>query len=388
MIPLYERVQAQIDLDAVRENLARLRANVPEGTKVCSVVKADAYGHGAVQTAQAVEDIADSFAVATPEEGLALRRHGITKPVMILGFSQHSAFPALIEYGIWPVFYQEKDAQAFSDAAQRAGQTAGCQIKLDCGMGRIGFLPGPESVETIARISRLPGLCIEGVFTHFSRADEADKELVRRQLETFLSMRAALREAGVDPALWHCDNSAGIIDLPQAGLSMVRAGIAQYGLYPSDEVDKSRVALTPALSLTSRIVFLKELPAGSGVSYNATFVTERATRVATVPVGYGDGWPRALSNRGTVLVRGRRAPVIGRVCMDQFMIDVTDIPDARDGDVVTLIGRDGAEEITADDAAAAAGTISYEIVTQLGRRVPRVFVRAGKAVATSDGFSD
>ena len=388
MIPLYERVQAQIDLDAVRENLARLRANVPEGTKVCSVVKADAYGHGAVQTAQAVEDIADSFAVATPEEGLALRRHGITKPVMILGFSQHSAFPALIEHGIWPVFYQEKDAQAFSDAAQRAGQTAGCPIKLDCGMGRIGFLPGPESVEAIARISRLPGLRIEGVFTHFSRADEADKEPVRRQLETFLSMRAALREAGVDPALWHCDNSAGIIDLPQAGLSMVRAGIAQYGLYPSDEVDKSRVALTPALSLTSRIVFLKELPAGSGVSYNATFVTERATRVATVPVGYGDGWPRALSNRGTVLVRGRRAPVIGRVCMDQFMIDVTDIPDARDGDVVTLIGRDGAEEITADDAAAAAGTISYEIVTQLGRRVPRVFVRAGKAVATSDGFSD
>ena len=382
---IYDRAEARIDLDALRENLTALRANVAEGVKLCLVVKADGYGHGAAQTARAAGDLADCFAAATPEEALTLRRAGINKPVMILGHSQPSVFGRLIQNNIWPVFYREEDARVFSETACALGKTGRFQIKLDCGMGRIGFLPGEESADAIARICALPGVSLEGVFTHFSRADEADKGPVLDQLETFLTMKKLLEDRGVHPALWHCDNSAGILDLPQAGLSLVRAGIAAYGCYPSDEVSRD-VPLRPMLSLHARVIYVKTLPAGWGVSYNATYVTDRETRVATVPIGYGDGYPRRLSGCGSVLVRGRRAPILGRVCMDQLMIDVTRIPETQVGDIVTLIGRDGDEEITADEAAGLAGTISYELLCGLGARIPRVYVEGGSIVGTRDVF--
>lgn len=381
-----ERTWAEIDLDNIVHNMKAIRAHVAPRTKFLGVVKADAYGHGAREVAARIEDLADWFAVATPEEGLSLRRSGIKRPIMILGYSQREAYEDLIREDVTPVLFKEEDAAVLSETALRLGAVAGYQVKLDCGMGRIGFLPGEEAVMAIRRMSAMPGLSLRGIFTHFSRADEADKGPVMRQLAVFLSMKERLERAGVQPEMWHCDNSAGIIDLPQAGLSLVRAGIAMYGMYPSDEVSRENVSLLPALSLRAKIVHVKTLPAGCGISYNATCVTERETRVATVPLGYGDGWPRSLSGKGVVLVRGKRAPILGRVCMDQFMIDITDIPEARDGDTVTLIGADGNERISAEEAAARAGTINYELVCCLGRRVPRVYVLDGETVGRRDDF--
>lgn len=384
----YARVEAAVDLDAIRWNIEQMKQHMHPEAAVCAVVKADAYGHGAVPVAKALSDLVSWYAVATPEEAFSLRDHGITHPIMILGYSQPACYEALIKGNIRPAIFKEADAKAFSEAAKQLGVTGKIQIKLDCGMGRIGFLPGSGSVEAIKRISKLPDLEIEGIFTHFSRADEADKGPVKEQLSVFLSMLEHIRAAGVEVPMCHCDNSAGIIDLPQANYNLVRAGIAMYGLYPSAEVCKEQVKLQPALSLYSRITFLKTLPKGYPISYNATYVTERETRVATIPVGYGDGYPRALSSKGYVLVRGRKAPILGRVCMDQFMVDVTDIPEVSDGDRVTLIGRNGEAFLPVEEIAELAGTFNYEFLCNLGKRIPRVFYREGRVIGTKDYFND
>lgn len=384
----YSRVEADVDLDAIRWNLKEMKQNMNPDAEVCAVVKADAYGHGAVPVARAIEDMVDWYAAATPEEGLSLRENGIKKPIMILGYSQQDIYERLIQEQIRPAIFKEEDAKAFSEAALRLHARGRIQIKLDCGMGRIGFLPGEASIKAIKRIFELPGIEIEGIFTHFSRADEADKGPVKKQLQCFLSMLDELLAEGVKLPICHCDNSAGIIDLPQANLNLARAGIAMYGLYPSSEVSTDRVKLKPALSLRSRISFLKTLPEGSAISYNATYVTDRETRVATIPVGYGDGYPRSLSNKGFVLIRGQKAPILGRVCMDQFMVDVSHIPGVCDGDEVTLIGRSEEAFLSVEEIAGLAGTFNYEFLCDLGKRIPRVYYQGGRIAGRKDYFND
>jgi alanine racemase len=372
------RVMAKVDLDAIYRNVVRLKRLTPDGTKMCAVIKTDGYGHGAVPIAHRLHGVADWFAVATIEEAMELRKSEVAEPILILGFTQSDCYEDLIKQQIRPTIYEFNDAKVLSDVAVKMNQTARVHIKLDTGMGRLGFRSGEKAVQEILEISKLPGIEIEGMFTHFAKADEKDKTSVNHQLDLYMQMANALEEAGLTIPIRHCSNSAGIIDNHGKDLDMVRAGIVIYGLYPSDEVMKENVELEPALALKSHVVFVKKVPAGTGISYGSTFVTDREMVIATVPVGYGDGYPRLLSNKGSVLIRGMRAPILGRVCMDQFMVDVTHIPDIARGDEVTLIGKDGDLEVSADDIARLTGTISYEVVCDLGKRIPRFYVDGKK----------
>ena len=347
----YPRVHAEIDLDAVLHNVEEMHRLTDPHTKQIAVIKTDGYGHGAIPIARELErvDVVYGYAVATVEEALALREDGIQKPILILGYTFPEQYEALLQAQITPAIFTLEAAKLLSDTAGRLQVTAHIHIKLDTGMGRVGFLVSEESADEIAQIAKLPHIMIEGMFTHFAKADEADKSSANRQFSDYMQMVAMLRERGVSIPLKHCSNSAGILDLPQANLDIVRAGITLYGLHPSEEVHLERMDMKPVLSLKSRVVHVKTLPAGYGISYGATYVTKDERRIATIPVGYGDGYARSLSNNGDVLIRGRRAPICGRVCMDQFMVDVTDIPDVSIGDVVTLIGTDGEEQITLEE---------------------------------------
>ena len=384
----YSRVYAEVDLDAIVRNVLAMQANINGSAGMIGVVKTDGYGHGSVPVAKAIDPYVIGYAVATLEEGILLRRHGIGKMILVLGSVHPSQFKELVEYGICPSVFQMDKAEKLSETAVSMGKTVGIHIALDTGMSRIGFFVNRESAETIKQISRLPGIRLEGMFTHFSRADETDKSSSRRQLEQYCRMVDWLKELGVMIPLKHCSNSAGIIDLQEAHLDAVRAGISVYGMYPSDEVEKERVPLSPALSLKSRITFIKEISPGTAVSYGGTFVASKTMRIATIPVGYGDGYPRNLSGRGSVLIRGKRAPILGRICMDQMMVDVTEIKDACEDDLVTLIGRDGDEFISVEELALACGGFHYELVCDIGKRVPRVYLKDGKMIGAKDYFDD
>ena len=376
------RVCAEISLSAVEHNFRSMRANLKEGVRMIAVVKTDAYGHGAEKIAHLVEDYPYiwGFAVATVEEGVRLRRSGIRKPVLILGFTFPEDYDTIVTLGLRPAVFKRSMAEQLNEAAKRAGIAAPVHIAVDTGMGRIGFRPDEESADTVSEIAALKNLRIEGLFTHFARADEADKENALLQFSRYMRFCDLLRERGVEPEIRHVSNSACIMELPQFQLDAVRAGITIYGIYPSDEVDRSKLDLRPVMELKSHISFIKEVPEGFPVSYGGTFVTSGPSRIATVPVGYGDGYPRLLSNRAEVLIRGRRAPVIGRVCMDQFMVDVTGI-EAEEFDEVTLLGRDGGEEITVDELGRLGGRFPYEFVCDITARVPRVYVRDGSDTA-------
>ncbi|KIR02040.1 Alanine racemase [Lachnospiraceae bacterium TWA4] len=368
------RVKAEVDLEAIYQNIVKLKAMVPEGKKMCAVIKTDGYGHGAVQIAKKVDKIVDFYAIATIEEALELRQAGITTPLLILGFSEIGDFETLILNDVRPTIFEVEDAIEFSKVAKRLGKTAKIHVKLDTGMGRLGFYAGDDyTVAKILEISKLENIEIEGMFTHFAKADEKDKTAVNEQLRLFTKVANELKEAGLQIPILHCSNSAGIIDDHGKEFDMVRAGIVIYGLYPSDEVHKERVKLEPALTLKSHIVYLKEVEAGRQISYGGTFTAPKTMKVATIPVGYGDGYPRLLSNKGEVLIRGQRAKILGRVCMDQFMADVTDIEGVAKGDEVILIGKSGNEEILADEIANLTGTINYEVVCDLGKRIPRYY---------------
>lgn len=384
----FSRVYAAIDLDAVVHNMEEMYALTDSATKLMAVVKTDGYGHGAIPIARELEglDYVYGFAVATAQEGLALRADGRKKPVLILGAAFPEEYEAILQADICAAVFSYETAEALSRAAGEAGTVARVHIKLDTGMGRIGFAPTKESAEVIARIAALPHILIEGMFTHFARADETDKEPANRQLALFLDMAEELRARGIDIPVRHASNSAGILDLPQANLDVVRAGITLYGLHPSKEVHLERMDMRPVLSLKSRIVHVKRVPAGTAISYGGTYVTKQEQRIATIPVGYGDGYARSLSNRGEVLVRGRRAPIRGRVCMDQFMVDVTHIPEAEVGDPVTLIGTDGGACITMEELGEKSGRFNYEFACGLGKRIPRVFYRRGRCVAAWSQF--
>lgn len=374
------RVKAVISLDAVEQNFREMRKNIAEDTKMIAVVKADAYGHGAVPIAHLIEDYDYiwGFAAATAEEAVHLRQAGITKPILILGIVFDEYFPELVQYDIRPAVCEYDEAKKLSDEAVLQNKTVHIHIALDTGMTRIGYADIPESVEEIKKIAELPNLEIEGMFTHFARADEYDRSPAMVQLERYQDFSKHVEEAGVDIPLHHCSNSAGIIRVPEANLSIVRAGITIYGIYPSSEVERDIVKLAPVMELKSHITYVKDVPAGAAISYGGTYVADKKRRVATIPVGYADGYPRQLSNKGWVLIHGKKAPILGRVCMDQFMADVTEIDNVKKGDEVTLLGRDGDEFISIEEMGDLCGRFSYEFACDISPRVPRVYIKDGK----------
>lgn len=384
----YTRVYAPIDLDAVIYNMESMQRNISGESGMIGVVKADGYGHGAVPVAKAIAPYVKGYAVATVEEALILRRHGIQKPILILGVTHKSRYEDLLAYDIRPAIFTMEQAKPLSVLASGYGRQAKIHLALDTGMSRIGMYPDEAGADLAAAIAALPGIEVEGLFTHFARADEADKENAMEQLGRYLHFVELLAARGVTVPVRHCSNSAGIIDLPQANLNLVRAGISIYGMYPSDEVDQSRVSLRPVMGLKSFVTHVKTVAPGQAISYGGTFVARQAMRVATIPVGYGDGYPRNLSGRGHVLIHGRKAPVLGRVCMDQFMVDVTEIPDVEPDTEVTLIGRDGDVVIRVEDLAELGGGFHYEIVCDIGKRVPRVYWQNGRVIGTKDYFDD
>ena len=382
----YQRAAAYVDLDAIEENFEAMKRTLPADTQMAAVVKANGYGHGAVPVARLMEpkDYIWGFAAATIEEALQLRGYGIRKPVLVLGYVFPESYPELAAEDIRTAVFRMDMAEELSKEAVRQNKRVHIHIKLDTGMSRIGFPDTEESLEAVCQIQKLPGLELEGLFTHFARADEADKTWADRQLARFLRFRDALEERGVHIPICHCANSAAIIDMPESSLNLVRAGIALYGLYPSGEVKKERVALKAAMELKSHIVHVKEIPAGTQVSYGGLYIAPEPRRIATIPVGYGDGYPRSLSDRGCVLIAGKRAPIRGRVCMDQFMVDVTEIPEARPGMEVTLFGTDGGEILSMDELAELSGRFNYEFACDISGRVPRIYLRHGEITETAE----
>ena len=376
----FERVKAVVSLDAIAHNFEEMKKNIADGTRIVAVVKADGYGHGAEAISRLIEDYEYiwGFATATAEEAIQLKDAGIEKPVLILGLVFEEYFQELIRKDVRLTVCEYNVAKILSDEAVRQGRQVHIHIALDTGMSRIGFADKPESVEEIKKIAALPNVEIEGMFTHFARADETDKAPAIEQLKRYLAFAGLLEKAGVQIPLKHCSNSAGIIRMPEANLNLVRAGITIYGIYPSDEVERDIVKLKPAMELKSHVTYVKDLPAGTAISYGGTFASENDLRVATIPVGYADGYPRTLSNKGWVLIHGQKAPILGRVCMDQFMVDVTHIPDVKHGDEVTLIGRDGDEFISIETFGDMSGRFSYEFACDISKRVPRVYIKDGR----------
>ena len=369
------RVYATVNLDAIVKNLENMKKNIQEDTKIIAVLKADGYGHGAVPIAKHIEHLPYlwGIAVATVEEGMILRKNGITKPILILGYTFSDDYDTIIEQEMRPAVFTLKMARELSKAAVRLKKPAKIHIKIDTGMSRIGYRNLEQAVPEILEISALEGIEIEGIFTHFARADETDPAPAYQQMETFEQFIHALEEKGLSISVKHCSNSAGILRMKEANMNVVRAGIILYGLYPSDEVEKDLVPLEPAMELKSHIVYIKTLEPGVAVSYGGTYVTSRPTRVATIPVGYADGYCRGLSNKGFVLIHGKKAPILGRICMDQFMVDVTDIPEAQEADEVTLLGRDQKEQITMEELGNLSGRFNYEFACCISRRVPRIY---------------
>ena len=376
----HNRVYAEIDLDAIAYNMEQMRNRIGGDAELIAVVKTDGYGHGAVPIAEMFEKFSYvwGYAVACLEEAEDLREQGIKKPILVLGCVFPDQYEEMLHYDVRPAVYTEEMADAISEAAVRLNATAHFHIKIDTGMGRIGFPVCEKSADIIERISRLPNVELEGMFTHFAKADEEDKTYTLMQHDRFMWMKDQIEKKGVSIRYFDCDNSAGIIDLPDMRHDLARAGISTYGMYPSDEVNKEAVDLKPALRLISHVSFVKDVDAGTSISYGGTFTAPKRMRVATIPVGYGDGYPRSLSNKGYVLIHGKRARILGRVCMDQFMVDVTDIPETKFMDQVTLVGKDGNDRITVEDLAELSGRFNYEFVCCLGKRIPRVYKRGTK----------
>ena len=385
----YSRVYATVNLDAVASNMRSMRDNLPASTLIMGSVKADGYGHGSVPVAKTIEPYVFGYAVATIDEGIILRRHGINKTILILGVTHESRYEDLLRYDIRTAMFQYEKAKKLSDLALKQGKKAVVHLALDTGMSRIGMKADREHAKEAAAIAALEGIEVEGLFTHFARADETDKSAYEEQYRRYKEFLGYLKELGVKIPIRHCSNSAGIVEsLESNHMDMVRAGIAIYGMYPSDEVDHNSVKLTPAMEIKSCITYIKEIEAGTAVSYGGTFVADHTMKVATIPVGYGDGYVRSLSGKGDVLIHGKRAAILGRICMDQFMVDVTDIPDVQEDDEVTLLGSDGAECITKEELAEKSGGFHYEMICDIGKRIPRVYLKDGKVVGTKDYFDD
>ena len=373
----FDNTYVNIDLDAIRANFRAIREKA--GVPVMAVIKADAYGHGAIQVARQLQEECAFFGVSSMLEALELRQAGLTNPILVLGHTRVAAFPEAVKENIRPTIYRYEDALALSEEAVKQGKTAPCHIAVDTGMSRLGFQATREDAQICQKIAQLPNLEMEGLFSHFATADCADLSRAKAQAALFDQFYQMLQDLGVTVKLRHLDNSAGLMNF-DCHYEMVRSGIVTYGMYPSDEVNPGNLPLTPALTWHSRVTHVKLLPAGREISYGGTYVTSRPTMVATVPVGYADGYRRSLSGKFYVLIRGKRAPILGRVCMDQMMVDVTEIPGVQLNDRVVLVGTDGEETITMEEIAQAADSFNYEMVCGISRRVPRFYYSEGVMV--------
>lgn len=386
----YSRVYAEINLDAILHNMEQMRGLLKEDTKIMGVIKTDGYGHGAVPIGRELEKLEYTwgYATATLEEAEILRRNGLKKPILVLGATFPEQYEAMADLELRVNVYSIGQAERMEEAAAKMNKKIMVHAKIDTGLSRLGFQVTEEAADEIARISKMPHIIMEGIFTHFAKSDARDKTMANQQLEAFAKMKQMLEERQVEIPMIHCSNSAAIIDMPEANMDVVRAGISLYGMWPSDEVKKENINLAPVMSLKSCIVFLKELEKGRVISYGATYETSKKQRIATIPIGYGDGYPRSLSNKGYVLIHGKKAPICGRICMDQFMVDVTDIPEAKEGDIVTLVGKDHGAEITMEEIGDLSGRFNYEFACDLGKRIPRVYVKNGEVVETRDYFGE
>ena len=373
----FDNTYVSIDLDRISANYRAIEEKA--GVPVMAIIKADAYGHGAIQIARHLQDVCGFFGVSSMLEAMELRQAGIDTPILVLGHTRTAAFAEAVRENIRPTIYRYEDAVALSEEAAAQNKIAPFHFAVDTGMGRLGFQATQADADICAKIAQLPNLQTEGIFSHFATADCADLSRAREQAQLFDSFCQMLKDRGVEIKLRHLDNSAGLMNF-ENHYEMVRSGIVTYGMYPSDEVDPGLLALQPALSWHSRVTHVKLLEPGRPISYGGTFVTQKPTVVATVPVGYADGYRRSLSNRFHVLIRGKKAPILGRVCMDQMMVDVTDIPDVQINDRVVLVGCDGDETITMEQIAAVADSFNYEFVCGISRRVPRFYYRDGQRV--------
>ncbi|QZY55766.1 alanine racemase [Crassaminicella profunda] len=378
-------VWAEINLDHLAHNMKEIRKVVRKDTLVTAVIKANGYGHGAVEIGETLlQNGADRFAVATLSEALELRRVYKDVPILILGYTPESNAEEIIKNKIIQTIYSLEQAKKFSEKAQELKKEVIFHIKLDTGMSRIGFQPNEGSVSIVKEIANLPNVMLEGMFTHFAVADAVDKTFTYGQYEKFIHFSNRLKTEGINIKVKHVSNSAGIIDLPEMNLDMVRAGVILYGLYPSDEVRKDVIKLKPALALKAKISHVKELDQEIGISYGLKYVTDKKSKIATIPIGYADGFTRMLSGKAEALVAGKKVPVVGRICMDQCMLDVTDVENVQVGDEVILIGTDGNNTILADDIGNLLDTINYEIVCMVGRRIPRVYIKNNEVIKIKD----
>ena len=379
---------AEISLGSYAHNIRELKRITRPPARLMAVVKANGYGHGAVEVAsEALHNGALYLGVARINEAIPLREAGLSAPILIFGYSPPALAPILIDYELTQTVYSLSTASAFSEYATRKGKKINVHLKVDSGMGRLGFLleaintipsdiPVNNAVREIEAITPLAGLTVEGIFTHFATADSADKSYANLQLDRFMDFLNRLQKEGLEPPLRHAANSGALIDMPDSHLDMVRPGIATYGLHPSDEVNKSMVDLKPVMALKSKIIHLKKVPPGFNISYGITYQTKNHTTIATIPVGYADGFSRLLSSRGYMLVHGQRVPIVGRVCMDLTMLDVGGISGVALEDEVVVFGKQGEEAITADEIAASMGTINYEVVSTITGRVPRIYCKS------------
>ena len=371
----FDNTYVNIDLDVIAQNFEAVQKKA--GTDVMAVVKADAYGHGAIQVARLLQDKCRFFGVSSMLEARELRQAGLQTPILILGHTPTAYFPIAVAEEIRPTIFHYEDALALSREAVAQGKTAAFHFAIDTGMSRIGFQATEESVQLCLEIAKLPGLYAEGIFSHFAGADCPDLSKARQQAEKFDAFVQALEERGLHIPIRHMDNSAGLINFDRH-YELVRAGIVLYGMYPSEDVEKQQLSLQPALQWRSRVTHVKTLEAGREISYGGTYVTTRPTVVATVPAGYADGYNRSLSGAFHVLIRGQKAPILGRICMDQMMVDVTHIPGIQPEDPVVLVGKDGENEITMEQISAAAGSFNYEFMCGISRRVPRYYCAQGQ----------
>jgi alanine racemase len=383
----YFRCYATVDLDKIRRNVLTIRNKIDKNTGIVAVIKTDGYGHGAVPVAKALDDICAAYAVATAYEGHNLRRHGITKPIFILGYADDSTYEMIVRDRMIPAIFRLEDAKVLSNIAKSLNMTVDINIAVDTGMSRIGYITSDKSADEIVKIGLLSHVNVYSIFTHFAKADYKDKRFAYKQFNEFKKFIDLIEDKGLYIPVHQCANSAAMMEMPETSMQLSRIGISMYGLYPSEEMDHDDIKLEQAMSIYSHVVHVKTIEKGRGISYGQTFVADRTMKIATIPVGYGDGYPRNLSNTGYVLIKGKKAPIVGRVCMDQFMVDVTDL-DVKVKDKVTLAGKDGEEQILIDYLSLMAGTFNYEFVCDIGKRVPRIYYKDNQIVGCKDYYDD
>lgn len=375
MFSFRPRVIAEVNTEAIRHNYKEIRKIIPKDTDIMAIIKADGYGHGAIEVANILQqEGANRFAVAIAKEGEELRNSGITSPILVLGYTPAADIKTLIQNDLTQTIFSYDMAQYISEEASKLGKTVNIHIKVDTGMGRIGFLSSPQSIEEIKKIAELPHINMEGIFTHFSTSDEEDTSYTKDQWSIFLGFLQELSEVGIEIPLIHAANSAATLVHEYAHLNVVRPGIILYGYYPSSYLQGKKINLIPAMTLKSQVVHIKELPAGHYVGYGRKYKTEKLTKIATIPIGYADGYSRRLSDKGRVLIRGQYANVVGSICMDQFMVDVSHIEEVKVGDEVVVFGSQGDRSIPVEEIAEKMDTINYEVMCMIGKRVPRIYI--------------